>query len=124
MTEWDATFELQIAPGAALMEGTGRFDFTKVWSGDLTGTSRGVMLSAGDPGSGTAGYVALETFIGTVGTAAGACALQQFGTMVGGQQRLTYEVVPGSGSEGLEGLSGRIDLVVDDAGTHRVTLHV
>ena len=36
---------------------------------------------------------------------------------------LRYEVVPGSGTEGLTGLVGPVDLVVEEDGTHRVTLH-
>lgn len=123
MTPWTATFTIDLAPGAALLEGTGRFDFTKEWSGDIVGTSRGVMLSSGDPGTSTAGYVAIERFVGSVGGATGTCALQQFGTMVDGRQVLHYEVVPGSGTDGLAGLGGRVDLVVDADGTHRVTLH-
>lgn len=122
MPAWNATFTVDLAPGPALLEGTGRFDLTKEWSGDIAGTSHGVMLSSGDPGTGAAGYVALERFTGTVGTATGTCALQQLGTMVDGQQVLRYEVVPGSGTDGLVGLVGRVDLVVDEDGTHRVTL--
>lgn len=45
----DATFDIDLAGADALLEGTGRFDFTKTWAGGLDGTSRGVMLSAGDP---------------------------------------------------------------------------
>jgi hypothetical protein len=122
VTQWNGTFAVDLVPGDALLEGTGRFNFTKEWSGDLEGTSQGVMLSSGDPSKGTAGYVALETFVGTVGTAKGTCAFQQFGTMLDGQQVLCYEVVPGSGTDGLAGLSGRVNLVVDEGGTHRVTL--
>ena len=122
MNQWNATFTIDLTPADALLEGTGRFNLTKEWSGDIVGTSQGVMLSSGDPSTGTAGDVALERFVGTVGTATGTCALQQFGTMVDGHQVLRYEVVPGSGTDGLAGLSGRVDLVMDGDGTHRVTL--
>jgi hypothetical protein len=122
MPQWNATFTITLTPGTALLEGTGRFDLVKQWSGDIVGTSEGVMLSSGDPATGAAGYVALERFVGTVGTATGTCTLQQFGTMADGQQVLRYEVVPGSGTEGLAGLVGQVDLVVADDGTHRVTL--
>ena len=124
MTQWNATFTITLTSGTALLEGTGRFDLVKQWSGDIVGTSEGVMLSAGDPSTGAAGYVALERFVGTVGTAKGTCTLQQFGTMADGQQVLRYEVVPGSGTEGLAGLVGPVDLVVEEDGNHRVTLHV
>ena len=122
MTEWNAIFTVELTPAAALLDGTGRFDLTKRWSGDIVGTSEGVMLASGDPRSGSAGYVALERFVGTVGTATGTCAFQQYGMMVEGEQVLHYEVVPGSGTGGLSGLSGPVHLVVDPDGTHRVTL--
>jgi hypothetical protein len=122
MPQWNASFTVSLTPGTALLEDTGRFDLAKEWSGDIVGTSRGVMLSAGDPAAGAAGYVALERFAGTVGTATGTCSLQQCGTMADGHQVLRYEVVPGSGTDGLAGLAGRLDLVVGEDGTHRVTL--
>jgi hypothetical protein len=42
--------------------------------------------------------------------------------MVDGQPVLRYQVVPGSGTDGLAGLLGQVDLVIDADGTHRVTL--
>jgi len=122
MPQWNATFTISLTPGTPLLEGTGRFDLAKEWSGDIVGTSQGVMLSAGDPAAGAAGYVALERFVGTVGAATGTCSLQQCGTMADGDQALHYEVVPGSGTDGLAGLVGRLELVVGEDGTHRVTL--
>jgi hypothetical protein len=122
MPQWNATFTVELTPGNALLEDTGRFDLTKEWSGDIVGTSQGVMLSSGDPGTGAAGYVALERFVGTVGSATGTCVLQQLGSMVDGQPVLRYQVVPGSGTDGLAGLLGQVDLVIDADGTHRVTL--
>ena len=116
-----AEFTIELQPGEAALPGTGRFDFTKVWSGGLSGTGRGVMLSAGDPATGTAGYVALETVDGALDGVAGTLALQQFGTMDGGVPTLRYEIVPGSGTGGLMGVTGSIDLAIVD-GQHRVTL--
>lgn len=108
-------------PGDAALETTSRYDFTKVWSGGMNGTSSGLMLSGGDPQRGEAGYVALEVFDGTVDGHRGTMALQQFGTMHGGDSMLRYEVVPGSGTGELAGLVGAVDLVIED-GHHRVTL--
>lgn len=117
-----ATFEMTMTPAEGVLPDTGRFDFTKTWSGDLAGTSAGVMLSAGDPGTGNAGYVALERFEGTIDGVAGTVVFQQFGTMLGGSSELRYEIVAGSATGDLAGLTGRIDLTIAEDGTHTVVL--
>ncbi|SHJ55597.1 Protein of unknown function [Tessaracoccus bendigoensis DSM 12906] len=120
-----ATFEIEITPTEAVLPATGRFDFAKVWTGDIRGVSRGVMLSAGDPASGTAGYVALEVFEGTIGERSGTVAFQQLGTMDHGNQGLRYLVVPGSGTGDLVGAIGVLNLKVDsDSGIHSVVLEL
>ena len=54
-----------MAPGLAELDGAvGRFELTKRFHGDFDGTGTGVMLSAGDPQAGTAGYVAIEAVKG------------------------------------------------------------
>lgn len=116
-----AEFAISMQPCDGLLEGTGRFEFTKTWSGGLAGASTGVMLSAGDPGAGAAGYVALEVFDGTVDGRPGTFAFQQFGSMAAGEPTLTYAVVPGSGTGELAGITGTVELTVV-AGEHRVTL--
>ena len=120
MTETTATFEIGLTPGASLVEGSGRFDFSKTWTGGLAGASTGTMLSGGDPKTGTAGYVALERFEGVLDGRAGGFMLQQYGTMSGAISELRYEVVPGSGSGALAGLTGSVALKIE-AGVHRVT---
>lgn len=120
-----ATFDIEIQPADGLLPGTGRFDFEKVWSGDIVGASRGVMLSGGDPATGTAGYVALEVFEGVIAGRSGTVAFQQLGTMDHGNRGLRYIVVPGSGTGDLEGAIGVLNLTVDeDAGTHSVLLEL
>lgn len=108
-------------PADDALETTARFDFTKTWSGGMVGTSRGVMLSGGDPQQGEAGYVAIEVFNGSVDGLQGSLALQQFGTMHSGDYVLRYEIVPGSCTGELTGIVGSVDLTIAD-GLHRVTL--
>jgi hypothetical protein len=120
MTTAAATFEIQMTPAETELDGVGRFDLSKQWQGDLSGNSSGIMLSAGDPQAGAAGYVAIEVFVGVLNGREGSFALQQFGTMLGGEQGITYEVVPGSGTGALVGLTGTVRLTVDD--THHVEL--
>ena len=116
----NATFEIVITPEEGLLPETRRFEFAKVWQGEAVGASRGVMLSAGDPADGTAGYVALEVFEGRIGARTGTVAFQQFGTMRAGEQELRYEVVPGSGTGELDGATGTLTLNIDPDGVHHI----
>ncbi len=118
-------FSVELSPAEGVLEGTGRFDFSKVWTGGMTGTSTGLMLSAGDPASGTAGYVALELFRGSVDGLEGSVVLQQFGTM-SEETVLYYEFAPGSGTGQLAGLVGSVKLDTSTGGhdvrvSYRVT---
>jgi len=117
------TFDVTMQPAASELEGmVARFELSKTFRGDLQGTGLGVMLSSGDPQAGSAGYVAIETVRGRLDHRDGGFALQQFGSMSDGTHTLHYEVVPGSGSEQLAGLTGVLHLTVEDDGTHRYEL--
>src|SRR3954465_3071155 len=113
MVETMAAFTIELQPGEALLESTGRFGFSKVWTGGMAGASTGFMLSAGDPSAGTAGYVALELFRGSVDGLEGTVVLQQFG-MMGDETVLYYEIAPGSGTGELAGLVGTV--AIDTSG--------
>ena len=116
------TFEIDLRPDGAELDGAAaRFAFTKTFAGDLAGTSTGLMLSAGDPGAGSAGYVALEAVTGTLGGRSGGFVLHQAGRMAAGTQELDYRVVPGSGTGELAGIDGTLHLTVTD-GVHRYVL--
>jgi len=52
----------------------------------------------------------------------GGFALQQFGTVEAGEHTLHHEVVPGSGRDGLAGITGVMHLPIDEDGTHRYLL--
>ena len=117
-----STFEIQLTPAEANHPGTGRFTFTKSWAGDMVGTSSGEMLSAGDPGAGNAGYVAIEVFDGSVDGRVGTVVFTQLGTMTDGEASLDYRIAPGSGTGDLAGLTGALVLEIDSDGTHRVRL--
>ena len=113
------TFQVTLVPGSSELGGAvHRFEITKTFHGDLSGTSTGVMLSAGDPQSGEAGYVAVEVVNAALTGRAGRFAMQQFGTMHDGTQNLYYEIVPGSGSGELVTITGRLLLTIDAEGTH------
>jgi hypothetical protein len=117
------TFDVNVAPGEAELSGAvKRFELTKSFYGDLVGTGKGVMLSGGDPQMGTAGYVAIEVVRGSLTSHEGSFALQQFATMHAGVQNLHYEVVPGSGEGELTGISGTLQLTIDEQGIHHYEL--
>ena len=82
------TFDVTITPQPTDDSGIGRLDLAKRWHGDLLATGTGLMLSAGDPTLGRAGYVALETVTGTLHGREGGFAFQQYGVMRGDQRAL------------------------------------
>jgi hypothetical protein len=89
----------------------------KQFHGDLQGTSRGTMLSAMTAVKGSAGYVALEAVTGALHGRAGSFVLQHSGTLTRGEPSLSVTVVPDSGTGQLEGLTGRLVIVMTD-GNH------
>jgi hypothetical protein len=115
------SFDVKIVPlandtpaeGASL----GRMSIDKQFHGDLEGTSKGEMLTAGTAIKNSAGYVAIERVTGTLHGKRGTFALQHNATMTRGEGSLNIIVVPDSGTGELAGLSGtlRIDIT---AGKH------
>ena len=112
----EGTFEVKNSPLGTddALNGTavGRFGLDKQFHGDLEGTSKGEMLGAGNPATGTAGYVAIEQVTGALNGRSGSFALQHFGTMEENKFDLLVKVVPGSGSGELVGISGSMIIAV------------
>ena len=110
----EGTFEVKNSPLGAddALNGTaiGRFALDKQFCGDLEGISKGEMLGAGNPATGTAGYVAIEQISGTLNGLEGSFALQHFGTMEENKFELTVKVVPGSGTGKLTGIAGSMTI--------------
>ena len=96
--------------------GIARMSIDKRFAGDLTGTSRGEMMTGAGPVAGSAGYVAIERVVGELGGRAGEFLLQHFGTMRRGEGALIIEVVPDSATGGLEGLVGT--MTIDPSAGH------
>jgi ketosteroid isomerase-like protein len=112
------TFDVTLTPldvhdmgaGAKL----GRMSIEKKLSGDLAGASKGEMLTAGTDVKGSAGYVAVERFTGTLGGKSGSFTLQHNATMNRGDGRLAIEVVPDSGAGELAGITGTLTIEIAD----------
>lgn len=94
-----------------------RFSLDKHYHGALEATAMGEMLSGGDPKAGEAGYVALETVTGTLDGRHGTFQLMHWGTMHAGGFELRVEVVHGSATGDLKGLTGRMQIKIE-GGTH------
>ena len=116
MAHATGTFDVKLTPqttdgqDAAL----GRMSIDKQFRGDLEGTSKGEMLTAGSAVKGSAGYVAIERVNGTLDGKAGGFALQHTGTMDRGMASLVITVVPDSGVGDLEGLAGTMSITIVD----------
>ena len=94
-----------------------RFALDKQYHGALDGKSRGEMLTAGTAVKNSAGYVAFETFTGTLDGRAGGFVLQHSATMTRGDGKLSITVVPDSGTGALEGISGTMAIRIEN-GAH------
>jgi hypothetical protein len=110
------------APGEGGAMATARMGLNKVFSGPLTGTARGTMLSVGEPGPGkAAAYVAIDQFSGTLDGRAGSFALLHRGTMSRAGNELSITIMPDSGTGALSGITGTLAIEVKD-GQHRYDL--
>ena len=98
-----------------------RMIIDKQFHGDIEGTSKGQMLSAGTPEKGSAGYVAIEKVSGTLHGRRGTFVLQHSATMNRGVPHMSITVVPDSGTGELMGLTGSFSIQVA-AGKHSYDL--
>jgi hypothetical protein len=119
------TFEvtMRAEPDPDVEEGVtlARMRLEKRFAGPLTGTSQGQMIAARTAVEGSAGYVAIERFTGTLDGKSGTFVLQHSGVMTRGARSLTVTVVPDSGTGELQGLAGRMDIQIVE-GQHRYEL--
>ena len=125
MPHASGTFEVKITPQPADTYADGatlaRLTIDKQFRGDLTGVSKGQMLSAGTPVKGSAGYVAIEQVTGALAGRSGTFVFQHSGTMNRGAATLVLTVVPDSGTGELTGLTGSMSIVIAD-GRHSYDL--
>lgn len=108
------SFELQLAPQVDEGFPAGRMTIDKTYSGDLDGKGLGQMLSERTAVEGSAGYVAIEHFKGTLGGRSGTFSLQHTGTMNKGASSLSVTVIPDSGTGDLAGLSGEVAIDITE----------
>jgi hypothetical protein len=116
-TRASGTFDVKLTQQSTVEDGgitLGRSSIDKQFHGPLEGTSRGEMLTAVTSVKGSAGYVAIERVTGSLDGRRGTFVLQHDATMTRGVPQLTIVVVPDSGTGGLTGLTGTMDIRIED----------
>ena len=116
------TFEVTMSPvNDRVVPTITAMSIDKQIHGDLEATTKGEMLSAGDPKTGAAGYVAIEQVTGKLGDKTGSFALMHFATMTpGSPNEMKVIVVPGSGTGELSGIYGTFTILIQ-GGKHSYT---
>jgi hypothetical protein len=110
----NGSFDVKMLPAPLAGESPiGSLALDKTFRGDLEATSKGHMLAFNTRVKGSAGYVAMEQVTGSLGGRTGTFVLQHSGPMTRGEPRLTLMVVPDSGTDELEGLSGSMEIIVE-----------
>lgn len=91
----------------------GRQTIDKQFHGDLEATSLGEMIAAMSSVQGSAGYVAMERVTGVLHGKRGTFVLQHTGIMNRGVPSLVITVVPDSGTDALTGLTGTMEIQIE-----------
>ncbi|EWT03253.1 hypothetical protein N865_18665 [Intrasporangium oryzae NRRL B-24470] len=103
---------------------TGHLRMSKTYAGDVVGRSITQFTSAFDQSTGVGTYVAMESFEGTVDGRRGAFNFVHAASTSGSDRANEYGlIVPGSGTEELEGITGTVALRIDADGTHHMDFH-
>ncbi len=110
------TFDVQVGPLVSYNKddkSLGHFSIDKQFHGALEASSKGEMLSAGNPSS-SAGAVVIEKVTGNLDGRSGSFVLLHSAFMVrGAPQDWSISVVPDSGTAELSGISGKMKIIVE-----------
>ena len=98
-----------------------RVSATKSYEGDVAGagTVEYLMMYRGD---GSATFIGLERVVGSLAGRSGSFVFQHTGTFENGIAKVALSVVPGSGTEGLDGLEGMGQFAVGHEPPYKMTL--
>ena len=124
MAQAKGTFEVKrtAQPAVDMGDGTeaGHFRFDKTFDGPLAAHSVVHMMAAMPAVPGAGCYVAIERVVATLEGRSGTFFFRHLGEMEQGAPSLDLAVVPDSGTEGLEGLRGKMAIDIVD-GQHYYT---
>ena len=116
------TFTVDLKPlTPAPADGVTRYSINKHIQGGLEATTVGERFSAGDPQHGHAGYVAIEVVNGTLDGKQGSFTLQHLASMDAAGSHMQVQIVPGSGTGALQGITGTFAIKIKD-GQHNYDL--
>lgn len=124
MNHAHGSFDVKITPqppdnDVSKAASLGRMTIDKQFHGDMEGTSKGEMLSAMSADVKNSGvYVAIERVTADLGGRKGSFVLHHTGIMDRGQQHLAITVAPDSGTEGLKGITGTMNITIMPEGKH------
>lgn len=125
MPEAKGTFAVHNWEGETYEEHEGavlsRASLTKTFEGDFQGTSTAELLLA--EANNARAYVGMERLDGTVGGASGTFVVMHSASQVmNGSEWLKVDIVPGSGTAGLTGITGSMKITVTEDGGHTYEL--
>lgn len=107
-------FEVQLSPQMEDEVDAGRMVISKIYRGGLDGSGKGQMLSKRTETEGSAGYVAIEEFRGSLEGKKGSFTLLHRGLMNRGTPSSEVVVVPDSGTGELKGISGTMKIIISE----------
>ena len=116
----NGTFEVDLTPQEDAKFPAGRMLIKKAYSGEISGSGVGQMISKRTE-NGAAVYYAIEEFSGSVEGKNGGFTLVHKGHMSKESQSLEVTILAGSGSGELQGISGSMQ-ILQDANGHRYEL--
>jgi hypothetical protein len=111
-------FDVKIAPIEAYNSDTaaklGRMSLDKLYHGDLTGSSKGEMLSAMGEVQGSGAAVAVERVTGSIAGRSGSFSLYHVGVMESGTPKYwRVNISPDSGTGQLAGITGELRIIIE-----------
>ncbi|MBB3727138.1 DUF3224 domain-containing protein [Nonomuraea dietziae] len=115
---WTPQEPYDVADGTALAFVT----LSKTFEGDLAGSSSVTMIVSSSEREDSRSYVAMERVSCALGGREGTFVLQHNAVSDQGEDSLVCAVVPGSGTGGLTGLRGRMQILVAPDGSHSYIL--
>jgi hypothetical protein len=92
----------------------GRMSIEKQYHGELEATAKGEMLTAQSEMKDSGVYVAVERVTGTLQGKRGSFTMYHTGVMNRGKPELKITVLPDSGTNELQGLTGTMDIKIDN----------
>lgn len=115
MKKVKGTFEVKMTPrDLGENAAVGVMDLDKKYSGPLNASGSGEMLAMQSGVEGSAGYTAMERVTGELDGKDGSFALMHFGIMDRGTPTLTIKIVPDSGTGDLNGISGEMNIIIEN----------